>query len=488
MPSEHLSTALFRETRGAGFFRVLSGKNAPFYVDVLDELEQLAAEKPDGLAREEVIALITDTLERHPGFVWEPDQDDGVGDELEGNESMQMTPRDKARLLLSYLLKHHWLDEPPQRDWRKLIYFDAHGATLIASLRKIAWPDAAVFTDKLIGVCTMLADEVALTDTPWQTVENCISSVKAGLSELQSMQKSIQRFTRRQLDEETLKGNLSVVFDDYAEQMSHACYAEMVRARLPLRLPEAVNRINHRLMTDSGAYSDMQTEVLRRHPDISAETARSIVGEALDELITLIERVLPMADEIDRRTADFVRRSLARFRYLQDVTGERRGEVKALFEIINGRFAGKKFSQIDADFPAFRLPHASLPSGLDSLYKPPVKRPDLKQESFDTRVDDSDRDEALHDMGQALRESLSAHRANIYVQSLPGGKGASIPSSELPLENEAAVTDLISLLLHAESQGVRYRIEVDRVEDENVPPDTDSLNGYSVERFTLVKK
>ncbi len=498
MPSEHLSTALFRETRGAGFFRVLSGKNAPFYVDVLDELEQLAAEKPDGLAREEVIALIADTLERHPGFEWEVDEDgegdgeNGVGDEdardLAKKALAMMTPRDKARSLLSYLLKHHWLDEPPQRDWRKLIYFDAHGATLIASLRKIAWPDAAVFTDKLIGVCTMLADEVALTDTPWQTVENCISNVIAGLSELQSMQKSIQRFTRRQLDEETLKGNLSVVFDDYAQQMSHACYAEMVRARLPLRLPEAVNRISHRLMTDSGAYSDMQTEVLRRHPDISAETARAMVGEALDELITLIERVLPMADEIDRRTADFVRRSLARFRYLQDVTGERRGEVKALFEKINTQFSGKKFSQIDADFPAFRLPHASLPAGLDSLYKPPIKRPDLKQESFDTGVDDSDRDEALLDMGQALRESLSTHRANTYVQSLPGGKGVAIPSSELPLKSETGVTDLISLLLHAESPGTRYRIEVDRVEDENVPPDVDVLQGCAVERFTLIKK
>ena len=40
MSAEHLSTALFRETRGGGFFRVLSGRNAPFYVDVLDSLER----------------------------------------------------------------------------------------------------------------------------------------------------------------------------------------------------------------------------------------------------------------------------------------------------------------------------------------------------------------------------------------------------------------------------------------------------------------
>lgn len=73
MRAEHLSTALFRETRGISFFRVLSGKNAPFYVDVLDQLEAESSERADGMACEEVIALIIETLERHPGFEFDPD-------------------------------------------------------------------------------------------------------------------------------------------------------------------------------------------------------------------------------------------------------------------------------------------------------------------------------------------------------------------------------------------------------------------------------
>ena len=92
MPNEYLSTALYRETRGTGFFRVLSGKNAPFYVDVLDELEQLSLEKPDGLSREEVIALITNTLERHPNFELETESG-----EISESETPPSTPRDKAR-------------------------------------------------------------------------------------------------------------------------------------------------------------------------------------------------------------------------------------------------------------------------------------------------------------------------------------------------------------------------------------------------------
>lgn len=483
MSAEHLSTALFRETRGSGFFRVLSGKSAPFYVDVLDSLEHEASERPDGMAREEVLAIISDTLERHPGL--EVEEEEGTSDLVERSQ------REKARLLLDHLLKCRWLEEPPRRDWRRTLQFDAHGATLISALRKIAWPDAAVFTDKLMAVCALLANEVEISERPWQTVENCLSNVREGLNELRSMQKSVQRFTRRQLEEDTLKGNLSVVFDDYSEQVSHACYSELVRARLPLRLPEAVRRIDDRLLGDGGAMSEMQVEVLRRNPNMDAETARAKVRNALDELSSMLERVLPMADEIDRGTADFSRRSLARFRYLQDVTGERRSEIKAFFERANSLLAGRRLSHHAADLPDLpspRLPEVKLPAGLDSLYSPPQRRASAEQEAFEDSAEDEDREAGLENMGRSLRDSLSVLRANTFVASLEGGKGTRILSADLPIQGESGFTDLISLLLHSESAEARYRIVMDRTEDEEHAPTLDTLEGCVVERFSVIKK
>jgi hypothetical protein len=477
-----LSTALFRETRGPGFFRVLAGRNAPFYVDVLDSLERESADRPDGIAREEAVAIIAETLERHPGFEFDEEAD---------AESLPSDFRERARLLLEVLLKCHWLEEPPRRDWRRKIHFDAHGATLLAALRKIAWPDAAVFTDKLAGVCSMLANEFELSERPWQTVENCLSNVREGINELRSMQKSVQRFTRKQLEEETLQGNLSVVFDDYSEQMSHSCYAALVRARLPLRLPDAVRRIADRLADDPATLADMQTEVLLRHPEISAESARARVAGALEELIDLLERVLPMADEIDRRTADFTRRSLARFRYLQDVTGERRTELKAFFETANRLLSGRRLQRVNAtlpELPDLLLPAVKLPGGLDSLYSPPTRRPAMEQDAFDDAVSDGDRASGLHDMQRTIRESLSVARANSFIQSLPGGKGERIESHQLDLATTHSPADLIALLLHAEAPDARYRLDVQRVADESVPPTTDTLHQIRVERFAIIKK
>ncbi len=473
-----LSSMLFQETRGPAFFRVLAGRNAPFYVDVLDALERESADRPEGMPREEVILIIMEVLDQHPGMDFEEETPSAT------------TPRDRARLLLEYLTECRWLEEPPRRDWRRTVHFDAHGSTLLAALRKIAWPEAAVFTDKLIAVCALLADETEPLQRPWQLVESCLANVRTGLNELRSMQKSVQRLTRRQLEENTLKGNLAVVFDDYADQISHACYGELVRARLPLRLPEAVRRIGVRLLDDGGAMAEMQTEVLRRNPGMSAETARAKVRHALDELIGLVESVLPMADEIDRRTADFTRRSLSRFRYLQDVTSERRGEVKAFFERVNGLLAGRRLSHAPGlpELPTLALPEVRLPAGLDSLYAPPVRRAHLEQDAFDDAVEEGDRESGLRDMQRSLRESLSVQRANLFVSALPGSKGGRIASSDLPVAEESGFSDLIALLLHAQSTEARYRVEVARTETESGLPALDVLPGCVVERFAVIKK
>ena len=474
-----LSSSLLKETRGTAFFRVLAGKNAPFYVDALDVLERETAERADGIAREEAIQIIAEILECHPGIDFE-----------EAPEAHGATPQDRARILLGYLIRCRWLEEPARRDWRRTVQFDAHGSTMMAALRKIAWPDAAVFTDKLVAVCAMLADEVELSSRPWQIVEACTANVKEGLNELRAMQKSVQRLTRRQLEEDTLKGNLTVVFDDYSKQISHACYGELVRARLPLRLPEAVRRIWERLSDDAGAIAEMQNEVLRRNPAISAESARAKVGAALNDLVILLENVLPMADEIDRRTADFTRRSLSRFRYLQDVTGERRDEVRTLFEAINSALAGRRLSHISdfPDLPSLRLPEARLPSGLDSLYSPPIRKAPVEQDAFEDSADDGDRAAGLRDMQRALRESLSVQRANTFVKALPGGKGTSISSADLPIENASALSDVIALLLHAQSSEARYRVDVDRTKEESIEPEVDQIPGCLIERFSVIKK
>ncbi|MCB1212182.1 MAG: hypothetical protein KDK97_22860, partial [Verrucomicrobiales bacterium] len=225
---ELLSTSLYTEVRDPAFFRVLAGRNAPTYVDVLDALDRECTDRPDGLERNEAVDIIAEILAKHPEF--QPEADEGV----EASPDLliaALPPREAARRVLDHLSRCRWLEEPPRKDWRRRLYFDAHGATLISALRQIAHPDAAVFTDKITAVCAALANEAEIIERPLQTLDVCLSNTRQGLGELRTMQKSVQRLTRRQLEEDTLKGNLGVVFDDYAEQVAQGAYAELVRAR-----------------------------------------------------------------------------------------------------------------------------------------------------------------------------------------------------------------------------------------------------------------
>src|SRR5206468_3435653 len=137
---------------------------------------------------------------------------------------------------------------------------------------------------------------------PWQHVESCVASLEAGISELRGMQKAIERHTRQQLEAATLKENLAVLFDQFAERIGHACYSELVRARLPLRLAEARMRIEE-LHRDIGILSKMQAEIMRRDPALSPSTAMSRAQVRLEELGTLLEAV-PIED--DQGLADVI--------------------------------------------------------------------------------------------------------------------------------------------------------------------------------------
>jgi Wadjet protein JetA len=476
-----LAANLFSEVR-PDFFRVLAGPLARLYVDTLDALECEATRRNQGLERDEALAVIEQVVERYGEL--EIVTDDPV---------MQVaTTRERARLVLETLRNAGWLNEEERADWRKLIFFDANGILLLQALRKMAFPEAAVFSDKLVSVCYALANRDALADQPWAQVESCISSLQDGLAELRGMQKSIERHTKQQLAASTLKENLAVLFDQFAERIGRTCYAQLVHARLPSKLAEA-RRAADALESDADLLTKMQTEVMRREPSLSPETAMAHVRLRLNELAELLDLVEPLADAIDRRTAEFARRSQARFRYLQETTSENRARVQEFFETLNQHFAGRRvseLSELDVEFPALLLHDTRIIGGMESLYTPRLRR----AAGEIAPMEDSDprqQDRALAQLGNTIRDSLTVSRANFFVAALPGKRGAKIDSSELLrnyVHNDEDIANLIACLLHARSADAEFEIRVPRHETDSDEADFDAKLQYRIERFTLLKK
>jgi hypothetical protein len=463
----NLSSALYHELRPE-FFRVLCSEDSRIYVDALDALERAFADAPRGIERDDAVAIVEQAVDQAGG-----------GD-----------ARERARTALDYLESAGWIESEQGNDWQRSIHFHPNGQAMMLTLRRLAFPEGVSFSDKLVNVCTTLANRDALTAEPWAQVESCVALLQAGIAELRRMQKDIERHTRHQLSVATMRENLSVLFDQFAERIGHACYAELVHSRLPLRLAEA-----RRAVSELGIAPDlmekMQGEVMRREPAVSAESVMTRVRLRLDELEQLLESVVPVADAVDRRTAEFTRRSLARFRYLQETTSESRAQVQAFFEALNQHGAGRRVVELDdeaAEFSALKIHDARLFGGLESLCTPRLQRSVGEIAAMDDEATEGEREDAMRRVQAALRDSLTVARANRFVDDLLPPQTTSISSAEIPLRCDEDIADLIACLLHARAADARYRVVVPAAADDAAESEFDSKLNRRFERFTLSRK
>jgi hypothetical protein len=389
---------------------------------------------------------------------------------------------------LRRLIEAHWLHEPQRPDYQRIVTFDANGEILLAALRQIARGEPAQFTDKIQITCGTLLNPEAFTDKPLGDLEACIANVQAGLRELRQMLKGIERHTRHLLAAETLRDNLRVLYDEFSENIGHACYRELVRAQLPTKILRARQRLNE-LVTNEGVVEKMQRELLHRRESLDATAALNEVRLRLDELERLLESVEPQADEIDGRAAEFARRSFARWRYVQEVASGHRERVHELFEWVNARFNGRRLTDlgVDLQLPPLLVAEVGLVSG-DSLYTPRLRRSLEEIEPLGDDLTDEQRETALREMESNLRDCLSVSRANLFVERLPGGRGTRIVSSELPIRNDDDIADVAACLLHASSRDACFSIEVQRVADDASTVKLDRSAGYLIEPFVLEKK
>jgi hypothetical protein len=292
---------------------------------------------------------------------------------------------------------------------------------------------------------------------------------------------------------QSLRENLEVVFDQYATQVGHTAYAELVRSRLPTRLPDARMQVEA-LQNDAQVLSRMQEELLRRENGIDPATAMARVQQRLDELAQALDRVVPSADDVDRRTAEFARKSLARFRYLQEVTGQHRAGVQRFFEKLNALFAGRTMTDAEPEMegsPALLMMDVKLLAGVESLYRPRLRATIGEVDPLDDEVTAEELENSRQELAATLRDSLTVTRANRFADDAFTRFGKRVQSSQL-LHTDDDLADLIACLLHAHSREARYKIEAGR-ELEN--PDADHRQYDRVlagtcrlERFVLCKK
>ncbi len=479
-----LSNHIFDDTP-PDFFAVLTHRYGKLYIDALDKIEDAQRLRNGvGLTRDELIHICEQTIAESDTITTSV-TDDLPFDDAEMPDSIEdkVTPSS----MLRHMLRCKWLEEPKRSDYQRVYYLDNRAEILLDCLRRMAYPEQVTFTDKLHLVCSRLQDPDAFTEHPLSDLESCIDNLRYGLQELRSLQQGMARLTQRQLHSDTLKENLQVLYDDFSENIGQRCYKQLIALDIPIRLPivrEKLNEIQH----SPAIVAQMEIELQKRRPELTDSEASYRISKGLQEAVLMLDSVEPQSEAVDRRAADFARRSFARFRYLQEVSSGRRSEVRSVFELINARYADCKMASLpeDLDFPQLNIPSVGLLSGTDSLFIPRTSRSKGKRTPMREEADyDLDSDFALDEMAQNINSSLTTIRANHYYSTLVVPENG-LRSDKFTVNTDDDILNIIGLLLHGETSDADYNIHSPR-EDEK-EPEAYPVENYNFDEFTVKPK
>ncbi|QQL44460.1 Wadjet anti-phage system protein JetA family protein [Sulfuriroseicoccus oceanibius] len=468
-----MSQHIFDDTPSS-FFAVLTWRYGRQYIDALDRMEEMQRHRHGvGLTREELLDVCEDVISASRETL------DTNGDD----DDTKLT----APGMLRQMLVSKWLEEPKRSDYQRVYYLDNRAEILLDCLRRMAYPEQVTFTDKLHLVCARIQDKTAFTDHPLSDLEACTDNLRYGLQELRSLQQGMARLTQRQLRSDSLKENLQVLYDDFSENIGQRCYKQLIDLDIPVRLPlvrEQLDAIRH----DPTIVAKMEIELQKRRPELSDDEISLRVARSIQDAVDMLDSVEPQSEAVDRRAADFARRSFARFRYLQEVSSGRRSEMRSLFELINERYAECKLSNLpeDLQLPSLNIPAVGLLSGTDSLFRPRGPRAKgVKTRILEDLDDGVDLDHAVDEMTDNINSSLTTMRANRFYQSLGVPKDG-LASQHLEPADDEWLLEVVGLLLHGETTESDYRVHSPR-EDHN-EPETSTTGDYVLDQFTIHPK
>jgi len=234
--------------------------------------------------------------------------------------------------------------------------------------------------------------------------------------------------------------------------------------------------------------AQMEIDLQKRRPELTDREASMRISQGIQEAVVMLESVEPQSEAVDRRAADFARRSFARFRYLQEVSSGRRAEVRSLFELINERYAECRMANLpeDLDLPKLNIPSVGLLSGTDSLFIPRTSRQKGERTPLgDDYYHEDDNDFAMDEMADNINSSLTTIRANHYYRTLEMPEQG-LRSDAIELTEDEDILNIVGLLLHGETADAEYLIHSPREDEQE--PEVYENGDYHFDEFTIKAK
>lgn len=451
------------------------------YMAILLRLYELAEFNRYGLTRETVIAEIVNylkTAHAEPDIAAAMEAEAGGEAEAAPNQfSSQKTESDYAGFLLRRLAETGWVEREQLADYSEMITLPDYAFTLLEALRSIQEQKPREFKGQLYAAHQLISNWRSKDFSPAlalpQAYEN-VRQVVRGLNELnQNIRRYIERATRGRSPSELLQ----LQFDDYARTLGPAYHALKTSDHVSRYRRDIVGRLQTWQRNEEWLDRAANDLAVNRH--MTPAQAAQEIDHFMQFIVTQLEGLDPLLEEIDRRHAQYLRTSLRQIRY-QLVSAD--GSFKDRLASIGRRLSALQTEgevELPPDAPPLQLHSVRLPD-MNSYYTPPQRRapfapgvivaPALLASEL-ARL----HAETLKDVSQAL----TPDKVNRYVLGFFNGH-RTLHVSELPPCATGDLHQFTTIVAYADHPEVQYGIEV--VDGDPVP-----IGPYRVKPFQLTK-
>lgn len=443
------------------------------YMGILLRVYQMAEFNRFGLTRDVVVAEIKDYLATENVDTAALASDDG--------EALSSGDRqDYAGWLLRRLVETGWIEREQQADYTELIILPDYAFTLLEALRTIQQQKPREYTGRLYAAHQLLTkqdDDFSPALALSQAYENVLQVVR-GLNELNQ---NIRRYTERVTRDQPVAELLRLQYHDYAQILGPAYHA--------LKTSDHISRYRRDIVTQLQRWQ-LDTAWLDRAADELATQSRLTPAQAADEInhylrfiITQLESLDPLLEEIDRRHAQYLRISLRQIRYqLVSADGSFKDHLISLARKL-AHLQAEGETWVPEAMPVFRIMPVKEPDA-NSFYTAPKRRAPFASQPVASPVLDPS---AIRSLRAATLQQLGIAITPAKIQGFVGkffNGHRTLHIADLPPNTFAAESDLpwlIYTIAYGNHPEVNYDLEA-------LPGDPVELGPVRVKPFQLVKR
>lgn len=469
-----------------GFFRFLAWSSAPVYVDCVEGLVEAAGES-GRLPQAEARALVQEVVEAHSALDWSEHEGGNLAD-----------VRVKTGRIFNNLLDVRWLEDRPESLHDRWVVISPALRPLLRMLRELSTDEIGElksFADTLESACRTLESEGILdpakqsSDSFRATVSELNQRLDQAISQLHAVEKVIHSFEQRQLHSKSGAETLQLFYGDFHEGQHMVCYDVLHRRGLLPRLSRARNIV--RDAAENPLAKKRLADGIAAELGLPEDDAWERAGEALSMLARALGGIRQRATAVDGRIASFHQLSKQRYFYQSQMRNRRPELAKAVCDVVNQQWAGRKFSDLDGK-PWFNLlaPEVELFYGTHLLATPKHGRLKASLSLGSPTIMPPDEAE-MERLRECQRVALTPQRAARLVERLIPAKGDTVATSSIAIDSEESLLNLLAAASFdhfISAAGVlRWKVSlarrIDEISPEGIPRDT--VWDWNVESFEL---